>query len=146
MTNEKGLFLQPTFFPLVEYGKQRGNTALDVWVSAPTYRIPNRPRPAAYLDVSATYRPATREIFLNVLNRSRDREIAASIENQEGRLDGQVGVWELNHPDLKATHTFGDDRKVRPATRTITLTPGADGRVVYAFPAHSLSILRLKLR
>jgi hypothetical protein len=26
----------------------------------------------------------------------------------------EIAVWELNHPDLKATHTFGDDRKVRP--------------------------------
>ena len=39
MTNEKGLFLQPTYFPIAEYGKQRGNVALDAWVSSPTYRL-----------------------------------------------------------------------------------------------------------
>src|SRR5207247_2009801 len=53
MTNKQGLFLQPTYFPILEYGKQRGNTSLDVWVSAPTYQIQNRP-PLRYLDVSAS--------------------------------------------------------------------------------------------
>ena len=46
MTNEKGLFLQTIYFPIVEYGRQRGNTSLDVWVSSPTYKMENRPQPA----------------------------------------------------------------------------------------------------
>jgi alpha-L-arabinofuranosidase len=145
MTSESGLFLQPTFFPLVEYGRQRGNTALQAWVSAPTYAVQNRPQPVSYLDVSASYNPQAREIYLNVLNRSRDRDLATAIENQQGELAGDAAVWELNHPDLKATHTFGDDRKVRPAVRTVTL--GSAGRAfTYTFPAHSLTILRLRLR
>jgi hypothetical protein len=53
-----------------------------------------------------------------------------------------VAVWELNHPDLKATHTFGDDKKVRPVTRT---GPRAAGQrsFTYTFPAHSLTILKV---
>jgi len=46
----------------------------------------------------------------------------------------------MNHPDLKATHTFGDDTKVRPRSFTATLSNGQ-----YTFPAHSLTILKLKL-
>ena len=41
---QEGLFLQPIYFPIAEYGRQRGNTALDVWVSSPTYKIQNRPQ------------------------------------------------------------------------------------------------------
>lgn len=144
MTNKQGLFLQPTYFPLVEYGKQRGNTALDVWVSAPTYAIANRP-PLRYLDVSATYNPRERAIYLNVLNRSKSLDISTRIDNQEGRLDSGVDVWELNHPDLKATHTFGDDKKVRPVTRTIS-PPVENNGFTYTFPVHSLTILRLQLK
>jgi alpha-L-arabinofuranosidase len=51
----------------------------------------------------------------------------------------------LNHPDLKATHTFGDDKKVRPVTRT-TAVAVKDGGFMYTFPAHSLTILRVQLR
>jgi alpha-L-arabinofuranosidase len=139
MTNEKGIYLQPIYFPIVEYGRQRGNTALNVWVSSPAYRIPQRPQEAKYLDVSATWDPRSREVVVNVLNRSKDKDISAAIENQSGAWAGPVSVWQMNHADLKATHTFGDDQKLRPKTSSATLTGGQ-----YTFPAHSLTILRLK--
>src|SRR2546428_3992996 len=144
MTNKQGLFLQPTFFPIVEYGKQRGNTTLDLWVSSPTYTIGNRP-PLRYLDVSATYNPRDRVIYLNVLNRSKDKDISTRIENHEGDIQDQIGVWEMNHADLKATHTFGDDKKVQPAERMVSASVKNNG-FAYTFPAHSLTILRLRLR
>jgi alpha-N-arabinofuranosidase len=145
MTNKTGLFLQPIYFPLVEYAKQRDSTALDVWVSAPAYQIPNRTQQVQYLDVSATYRPDRREIVLNVLNRSKDRDMATRIDNQEGTLDGRLSVWQMNHADLKATHTFGDDRRVRPSVSNTTVT--IDGRgFTYTFPAHSLTIVTMTLK
>jgi alpha-N-arabinofuranosidase len=145
VTNEGGLFLQPTYFPIVEYGKQRGNTSLDVWTSGPTYTVGNRPQPLPYLDVSATYDATSRALFLNVLNRSRDRDIAARVESQQGALRPEADVWEMNHPDLEATHTFGDDRKVRPVTRQAGLDLSGNA-FTYTFPAHSLTILRLRLQ
>ncbi len=145
MANKQGLYLQTTFFPIVEYGKQRGNTALDVWVSSPTYRIQNRPQEVKYLDVSASYDPKSRQVFLNVLNRSKDKDIATRVESQEGRVAPEVGVWELNHTDLKATHTFGDDKTVRPVTRTVAAKVD-NGGFVYTFPAHSLTILKFTVK
>jgi alpha-N-arabinofuranosidase len=144
MTNKEGMFLQTIYFPLVEFTKQRKNVSLDVWVQAPTYRIRNRPGEVKYLDVSATYNAATSELFVNVLNRSRDKDIAARLESQAGWWGREVSVWELNHPDLKATHTFGDDRKVRPVTRTVQADV-QDDSFAYTFPAHSLTILRARL-
>jgi alpha-L-arabinofuranosidase len=144
MTNKEGLFLQPIYFPLLEFTRQQKNTSLDLWVQSPTYRIQNRPLETPYLDVSATFNAGTREVYVNVLNRSRDRNIVARIENQEGTFEREVAIWELNHPDLKATHTFGDDRKVRPTTRTVQ-TDVQDGAFTYTFPAHSLTILNMKV-
>jgi alpha-N-arabinofuranosidase len=150
MTNEKGLYLQPTYFPIAEYGKQRGNVAIDAWVSSPAYRLQGQGGrgPAGpeikYLDVSASYNPGTKQLFLNVLNRSKDKAIETAIDNQEGSVTGEVSVWEMNHPDLKATHTFGDDQKLRPMRRTVAVRPQPGG-FTYTFPAHSLTILRMTL-
>src|SRR6185437_3017996 len=69
-TNEKGLFLQPIYFPIAEYGKQRGNLALDVWTSGPTYSIDQR-APIGYLDVSSSYDKKNGAVYVNVLNRSK---------------------------------------------------------------------------
>ncbi len=144
MTSDKGLFLQPIYFPIAEFGKQRGNAALDVWLSSPTYKLPNRPDEPTYLDVSATYDRDNRRVFLNVLNRSKDKDIASSIETGSA-VQADAAVWQMNHSDLKATHTFGDDQKVRPKTSTVALT-AEKGAVRYTFPAHSLTILRLTLQ
>ena len=144
MTNETGLFLQPIYFPIAEYGRQRGNTSLDVWVSSPTYQIQGRGPELGYLDVSTTRDPATGELFVNVLNRSADRDLTAAIETL-GRPASQVGVWQMHHDDLKATHTFGNDEVVRPATRTEPVSV-ENGAFRYTFPAHSLTILRIGMQ
>ena len=143
-TNKDGLFLQPIYFPIAEYAKQRGNLSFDLLVSSPTYRSRNR-APLGYLDASATLDPKTSVVCVNVLNRSESQDITASIENVEGRLDPQVEVWELNHPDLKAVHSFGADTKVRPVKRTTTVSLAGNG-FSYSFPKHSLTILKLKLQ
>ena len=139
-TNEKGLFLQPIYFPIAEYSKQRGNTAIDLWVSAPTYRPANR-EPLAYLDTSATLDKNNGMLYVNVLNRSEKQDIATRIENVTGTVAADAQVWELNYPDLKATHGFGDDRKVRPSVKSVP----ASNSMTYTFPKHSLTILRMKV-
>jgi alpha-N-arabinofuranosidase len=140
MTNKQGLFLQPTYFPLVEYSKQRNNVSIATWQSGPTYTVDTSYQ-IPYLDVSSTYDPKTKQVFVNVLNRSKDRALTARIENQTGRINPELAVWEMNHTDLKATHTFGDDKKVRPVTKTVKAVVDREG-FTYAFPAHSLTILR----
>jgi alpha-N-arabinofuranosidase len=139
-TNKEGLYFQTIYFPIAEYAKQRGNRALDVLAESPEYK-PDAGRALGYLDVSATYDPKARQVFVNVLNRSETKDITARIESVAGAPSGPVSVWELNHPDLKATHTFGKDKVVRPATRTVSVK--ASGSAFdYTFPKHSLTILK----
>jgi alpha-N-arabinofuranosidase len=143
-TNKEGLFLQPIYFPIAEYGKQRGNTALDLLVTSPTYRIGTAP-PIGYLDVSSTYDQKAGVVFVNVLNRSESMDITSRIENMVGKVGPEVGVWQMNHADLKATHTFGQDTKVRPTTKTVTPSI-ANNSFAYTFPKHSLTILKLQVK
>ncbi len=140
-TNENGLFLQPIYFPIAEYARQRGNTAINLLVNSPTYRVGNR-APIPYLDSSATYDKKNGLLYLNVLNRSEKQDISTKIDNITGAISGDIQVWDMNNADLKATHTFGDDRKVRPGMRRIH---AAGNSVTYTFPKHSLTILRMRV-
>ena len=106
---------------------------------------PDSARALAYPDVSSTYDPKTRRVFLNMLNRSEKQDIAAQISSVSGAVSGSANIWELNHTDLKATHTFANDKLVRPVTRTFQ--PAAQEKGFgYAFPKHSLTILTLQLK
>jgi len=140
-TNKQALYLQTIYWPLVEYGKQRGNLSLDLQTTSPTYRIGSRP-PLGYLDVSGTYSLADRAIYLNVLNRSEKSDIATRVDAIAGQIGSPAAVWELNNPDLKAVNDFGA-QKVRPSTRAAALNLENNG-FTYTFPKHSLTILKLK--
>jgi len=149
MTNKQGMFLQPIYFPIAEYARQRGNVALSPYVSAPTYSMgggrgagPSVQVP--YLDVSATYDATGHTVFVNVLNRSKDKDLPTRIDCQEGTLAKDVALWQMNHSDLKATHTFGADKKVVPSTTNISAQIERNG-FSYTFPAHSLTILKLRV-
>jgi len=142
-TNEKGLFLQPIYFPIAEYAKQGGRESLQVWTSGPTYEAFQTKLP--YLDTSATYDPATGMVCLNVLNRSASQDLPTQLEIQSATADAAVEIWEMNHPDLKATHTFGADQKLRPVTRKMILGWKA-GVGAYTFPRHSLTILKFRVQ
>jgi alpha-L-arabinofuranosidase len=141
-TNKQGMYLQTIYFPIAEYALQKGRQSLDVQTFSPQYK-PDGGRALGYLDVSATYDPASKQVSVNVLNRSERNDIPTRISNVEGRLAPAASVWELNYPDLKATHTFGDDHKVRPSTRDVNLAL-SEGGFTYTFPKHSLTILKLK--
>ncbi len=143
-TNKDGMFLQTIYFPLAEYAKQSGNTALNVQVDSPQYK-PDNGRALGYLDVSSTFNAKTRELYVNVLNRSEQADLPARIANVEGQVASAVEVWELNHANLKATHTFGADRTVRPTVKNIAAAVSANG-FTYTFPKHSLTILKMKLQ
>ena len=142
VTSKDGMFLQTIYWPLLEYGKQRGNLSLDALAKSPTYEYNGRP--VGYLDVSTTYDPKTRQVFVNVLNRSPASDIAARIDNVAGQLSSDVDVWEMNNTDLKAVDSFADDHKVRPSTRNVKVNLDRNG-FTYTFPKHSLTILHLKL-
>ena len=86
VTNARGLLRQSIYYPIAEYGRQRGRTSLDVWVAAPAYRLPDRTEEMPYLDVSATYDASSSDVAINVLNRSRDRDLTTTIEAASGRL------------------------------------------------------------
>jgi hypothetical protein len=63
----------------------------------------------------------------------------------DGKLNGEGELWFLNHGDFKTTHSFGDDKKVRPTVTPLEAKLENNG-ITHTFPAHSLSILKLKLR
>jgi alpha-N-arabinofuranosidase len=142
-TNKQGLYLQTIYFPLVEYGNQRSNLSVNTLVKSPEYQPNGGGRPTGYLDVSTTYDAKSHLIYLNVLNRSADKAITTSIENVEGKVSPQAELWQMDNPDLKAVNTFGNDHKVRPTTKGVTLQL-AHNTFSYAFPKHSLTILKLK--
>ncbi|MCU0247938.1 MAG: alpha-L-arabinofuranosidase A, partial [Bryobacter sp.] len=135
-TNPQGMFRQTIYFPIAEYGKQRGNQALDVFVQSPPVKTG---LPA--LDVSASWDAKSRRVFINVLNRSSSQDVTASLDLC-GQAPAAAGeFWRMSHSDLRAANDFGRE-SVTPARGALS-TPAAALKQV--FPKASLTILSIPL-
>jgi alpha-N-arabinofuranosidase len=137
-TNEKGLFLQTIYHPLQLFANNSKGKALDLFVEGPKYTS-KRFGDVPYLDTSAAYDNGT--LVLNVVNRHQSQAIDAEFETEDKQFSGAVEVSEVNGPDIKAENDF-DSVKVNSVQRTAT----AQGRkLAYRFPAHSYTMLKVKL-
>lgn len=149
-TNEEGLFLQTIYHPLALFAQHAHGTALDVYVDSETYNTGDfalglgeqraNLKDVPYLDVSATVNGD--EVIINVVNRHKDKAITTDILAFEGEFTGDFEVFEVNGPDIKSMNDFG---KTTVDTKTKSLK-GKGGKVTYAFPAHSYTMIKAKIK
>jgi len=154
-TSPDGLCLQTIYHPLRLYAEHTRDVALDVHVDGPTYDLRPEQETAAtgrvhhvadlgpfpLLDAIATCDADGRNLTLAVVNRDRERDLTATVEvsGVEGLRGGVVA--EVNGPDVTATNSFETPALVDVRERTIAV----DGsRFDYTFPAHAISVIRLR--
>jgi alpha-N-arabinofuranosidase len=155
-TRKEGLFLQTIYHPLRLYAEHTREVALDVHVDGPTHDLPPALEeqtvgrvhrvadlgPFQLLDAVATCDAAGRELTLAVVNRDRDRSHAATIDLGAAAAADPVAVSEVNGPDVGATNSFEAPRLVDVRERRLA---AGGSRLEYEFPAHSVTVARLRL-
>ncbi len=137
-TNDKGLFLQTTYYPLQLFSRNVKGKSLELFVDGPSYKS-KRFDHVPYLDASASLDGA--DLVINVVNRHRDQAIDAVITLEDKSFAGAVSVAEVNGPDIKAENDFG---KTLVATRTSSVSASGTS-LTYNFPPHSYTQLRTRL-
>ncbi|MBN2275143.1 MAG: alpha-N-arabinofuranosidase [Bacteroidales bacterium] len=150
-TNETGLFKQTIYYPLSLFANNAHGTALDVAVNCETYNTDEffiglgesrtRQTDVPYLDVSATYNNG--EVIVSVVNRNKDKPIAADIICQTGEYDGIFNAYEVNGPDIKSENDFGKE-PVKTVKKPDIKVKGTS--FSYAFPPHSFTMIKGKIK
>jgi alpha-N-arabinofuranosidase len=155
-TSPQGLFLQTIYHPLRLYAEHMLEVALDVHVDGPRHDLSKDLEertfgrvhrvadlgPFSLLDAVATCDEAGRELTIGVVNRDREQHHEATIDLGGAAASGEARIYEVNGPDVDATNSFEhpDRVGVREHRRAVT-----GHRFDYAFPAHSVSVLRVPL-
>jgi alpha-L-arabinofuranosidase len=157
-TGPRGLFLQTIYHPLRLYAEHTLDVALDVTVDGAQYALaPGQESdagggrvhrvadlgPFSLIDAAASVDEGGRALSIALVNRDRDRDLPASIEIAGMDVAGAVTLWEVNGPDVGATNSFEDPRRVDVREGRATARPGGLDHVC---PAHSITILRLTAR
>jgi len=153
-TSPEGLFLQTIYHPLRLFAEQMQEVALDAYVESPTLELtpealqsPWSHRVAALgpfklLDVSVTSDASGHELAIAVVNRDREVALTSSIQFADAAHIYQVVAYEVNGTDPTVVNSFEQPAAVSVRKQEID----QEGQSIeYTFPAHSLTVLRLRV-
>jgi len=148
---EKGMFRQTIYFPLELFAWNMHGKSLDLFVDCPTYNTDEfylglgeaktKQSNVPYLDVSATYDNG--EVVICVVNRHKDNPIKTDIICHSGEFTDVLKIYEINASDIKAVNDFGVEN-VKTVSKPDLKAKG--NSATYSFPAHSLTMIRGKLK
>jgi len=153
-TSKQGMFLQTIYYPLYLYREYMREVALDVYADSEPlpfnaetesstwpHRVADRgPFPA--LDVTATCDAAGRDLVLACVNRNQEQSIATTIQLVNTSIQAHIRTYEVNAPDVNTVNSFEQPGAVD--IQEGTLDSGGQS-FTYTFPAHSLTVLRLRI-
>ncbi len=153
-TNKEGLFLQTIYHPLRLYAEHMQDIALDAFVECETYapqadqetsQWPHRVAdmgPFNLLDVAVTCDTTGKELMVSVVNRDLEKAHTTTIQLADNAAIASGVGYEVNGANPDIVNSFEQPHNVGMQERSLDLA-GQD--VTYTFPAHSLTVLKLRL-
>ena len=150
--NDK-MYLQTIYYPLQLFANNMKGESLDVFVDCGKYdtspdfslgdnEVKASVKDVPYLDVTAALDGD--DLVICVVNRDKDKAIATDIICQQAKFSGPVEVYEINGPDIKSENTV--NRTTVSTQKKADLKNPGNANLRYSFPAHSITLLKGKVK
>ncbi len=142
MTGPKGMFRQTIYYPLLVATTLSGEVCLDACVECDEFSTTRTmSRQAPYLDVSATFSPRKKKLYLSVVNFHKEQSAKVKLRLTDFHV-GAEGVHHLITGDApKVTNGFAGERVTLKSRRIRSMRDGCSLNV----PKHSMSVYELDL-
>jgi alpha-N-arabinofuranosidase len=137
MTNRTSVLRQTIFYPYAWALHHCRGEVVDLYVESPTYDVEHMGQ-VPYLDVVATRDAGNNEATVLVLNRDLDKSHQVELTWRAGAPKKVKVSQTLTGPDLKASNTFADPKKVMP--RKLDAPTALGSRMTLEVPAKSYSV------
>lgn len=135
----KGTFKTPLFYIFKAYSNNCLGVSVDTYVDCDTFNtaaVSSIP----YLDVTTSYSKNNNTVFINVVNRSKDKAITADISNVSGGFDGAAEATLVAGQELQETFVFDKKDQYAPVKKDVRLK---NHQIAYTFPPHSFTQIKL---
>jgi alpha-N-arabinofuranosidase len=139
---EKGTYKTPLFYIFKSFSNNCLGNSIDTYVDCDTFNTPLY-KGIPYLDVTAVYSEETNSVFINVVNRHKDKAITAEIENSAGGLTGKAEATLIAGNSLDEQFSFDNKDKYIPVSKEIKIEKN---KIIYSFPAHSYTQIKVDLK
>jgi alpha-N-arabinofuranosidase len=139
---EKGSFKTPLFHAFKLFSNNCRGKSIDTHVECDTFNT-GKYRGIPFLDVTAVYSEETETVYLNVVNRHRDKTLSAELISSSGKFAAHAEAKWITAASLDEPFVF--DRQVQyvPAAKGIKM----DGnKFTCSFPAHSFTQIQVGVK
>jgi alpha-N-arabinofuranosidase len=139
---EKGSFKTPLFHTFKLFSNNCLGNSIDAYVECDTFNT-EKFKGIPFLDVTAVHSKETKTVFVNVVNRHKDKGITADIINSSGVIEGKAEARLVNSDSLKEFFTFGKQERYIPVTKAIEVE---GNKVSFSFPPHSFTQIKVAVK
>ena len=140
---EGHLFKSPSFYTFKLFSNNCRGIALNPLVQCDTFSTSAYYNDIPYLDVSCVYKPGTKTLVINVVNRHENKAVSTDIVSNSGDFTGKASVTLIDGKDIHAPYTYADRDDYVPVPKEISVK----GReFTYSFPAHSFTQITVRVQ
>ena len=138
---KRGTFKSPLFYTFKLFSNNCIGNSVDTYTDCDTFST-SQYQGIPYLDVTAVYSKEKKVLFINVVNRHREKSIAANILSMEGNFSGKAEATIVNSDDLQATFSFDHREDYKPVVKSVT---ASGNKFSYSFPPHSYTQISINM-
>lgn len=139
---EKGTFKSPLFYTFKLFSANCFGVSVDTYVACDTFNT-EKYKGIPYLDVTSVYSKETNTIFVNVVNRSKDKAITTDITCSSGGFTGKAEASLLNNDSLTEAFSFDKQSQYLPVTKEISI---ANNKIAFTFLPHSFTQIKIGVK
>jgi len=137
---DKGTYKTPLFYIFKAFSNNCRGNAVDTYVECDTFNT-EKFKGIPYLDVTTVYSKDDKTIYINVVNRHKDKAIVTDITNAGG-LSGKAKATLVTGNSLNDTFSFDKKEQYIPVTNPVKIEKA---KLTYSFPAHSFTQIAIVL-
>ena len=139
---EKGTYKTPLFYIFKSFSNNCLGNSVDTYVACDTFNT-EKYKGIPYLDVTSVYSPETQTLYINVINRNKDKAITADILPTSGEMTGTAVAGIIDSQSLEAPFSFDKQSQYIPVTKEIKTNKNG---LTYSFLPHSFTQIKVEIK
>jgi len=97
----------------------------------------------SYLDVTTVYASDNKTVYINVVNRHKDKAITTDLFSSSGKFEGKAEATVINVSSLTDPFTYARRDDYQPQKKEIKT---AKDVLTFSFPAHSFTQIEVAIK
>ncbi|MGA9406794.1 MAG: alpha-L-arabinofuranosidase C-terminal domain-containing protein [Bacteroidota bacterium] len=139
---EKGTFKSPLFHTFKLFSNNCRGYAIDTYVQCDTFNT-EKCKGIPFLDVTSVYSKETNTVYINVVNRHKEKSIPTEIINVSGAFAGKAESKLITVASVEDPFTFDKQEQYNPVTTEISVE---GNRISCLFPPHSFTQIKVEVK